>query len=53
MKVVLDIETVQASRDEWARLCGKPPACHEMTPAEGGYDLFAAGAAEDFGGGRR
>ncbi|MGC4096973.1 MAG: hypothetical protein QM706_07640 [Nitrospira sp.] len=25
MKVVLDIETVQAPREEWARLAGKSP----------------------------
>ena len=47
MKVVLDIETVQATRDEWARLLGKPPANEESYPLEGGFDLFAAGAAEE------
>lgn len=40
MKVVLDIETVQAPRDEWRRLVGiEEPATHG--PLEGGYeDLF-------------
>jgi predicted PolB exonuclease-like 3'-5' exonuclease len=47
MKVVLDIETVQASREEWARLIGKSPtAAGESYPTEG-LDLFAAGAAEE------
>ena len=47
MKVVLDIETVQVSRDEWARLVGKLPAGDVSSPAGEGYDLFAAGAAEE------
>ena len=42
MKVVLDIETVQAPRDEWVRLLGKPPANEGSYPAEGGFDLFSA-----------
>lgn len=47
MKVVLDIETVQAPREEWARLAGKHrPADEPAQPGEG-YDLFAAGAAEE------
>jgi len=46
MKVVLDIETVQASREEWARLVGKGPASSEASQAGEGYDLFAAGAAD-------
>ena len=45
MKVVLDIETIQAPRDEWARLLGKQPdPCEERVAGEG-LDLFAAGAA--------
>jgi DNA polymerase elongation subunit (family B) len=47
MKVVLDIETVQASREEWARLIGKTPNDGEWSVPEGGFDLFAAGAAEE------
>ncbi len=46
MKVVLDIETVQATREEWARLLGKGS---DGTPdrLETGYDLFSAGEAEE------
>lgn len=47
MKVVLDIETVQAPREEWARLVGKTPASGEAGPADVEYDLFAAGAADE------
>ncbi|MBH0208647.1 MAG: hypothetical protein HP495_09070 [Nitrospira sp.] len=47
MKVVLDIETVQASREEWARLVGKPLEGTGPDPGEVGYDLFTAGAAEE------
>jgi len=46
MKVVLDIETLQASREEWARLMGKEGAESLIDPDEG-LDLFAAGAAEE------
>lgn len=47
MKVVLDIETVQATREEWARLIGKVPTpSAESYPTEG-LDLFAAGALEE------
>jgi len=46
MKVVLDIETIQAPREEWARLIGKSPASDESEPAGGDLDLFTAGAAE-------
>ena len=46
MKVVLDIETIQAPREEWARLVGKLPSSGESESAGGGYDLFTAGAAE-------
>ncbi len=45
MKVVLDIETIQAPREEWARLLGKQPDCYEEREAGGGLDLFTAGAA--------
>ena len=47
MKVVLDIETVQASREEWARLVGKSPEGHGPVPGEAGYDLFTAGVVEE------
>jgi DNA polymerase elongation subunit (family B) len=47
MKVVLDIETVQAPREEWARLVGKPSTRDEASLMEERYDLFAAGAAEE------
>ncbi len=47
MKVVLDIETVQASREEWARLIGKAPGGGDVAQPEGGFDLFAAGEAEE------
>jgi predicted PolB exonuclease-like 3'-5' exonuclease len=46
MKVVLDIETIQAPREEWARLVGKHPSSGEPGPVGEGYDLFTAGAAE-------
>ncbi|WP_455244808.1 3'-5' exonuclease [Petrachloros mirabilis] len=47
MKVVLDIETIQTSREEWARLSGKQDSTVGLnTPGEG-YDLFEAGAAEE------
>ncbi len=47
MKVVLDIETVQAPREEWARLTGKTPKTGEGSFPDEGFDLFAAGAAEE------
>ena len=47
MRVVLDIETVQAPRTEWARLVGKSSAGHGLVPGEPGYDLFTAGAVEE------
>jgi 3'-5' exonuclease len=47
MKVVLDIETIQAPREEWARLVGKTPAVGDETQPEEKLDLFAAGAAEE------
>jgi predicted PolB exonuclease-like 3'-5' exonuclease len=46
MKVVLDIETVQAPKGEWARLAGRPLTSCEATFAETGGDLFAVGEAE-------
>ena len=47
MKVVLDIETIQAPREEWARLVGKKSADSLHDPETTDYDLFAAGAAEE------
>lgn len=47
MKVVLDIETVQAPREEWARLAGKSLGTSEPLLADESYDLFTAGAAEE------
>jgi hypothetical protein len=47
MKVVLDIETVQAPREEWKRLLGKLPQEGAAPSSEEGYDLFAAGEAEE------
>ncbi|TKS60943.1 MAG: hypothetical protein EWM72_00930 [Nitrospira sp.] len=47
MKVVLDIETIQASREEWARLMGKTSMSVEGSQADEGFDLFAAGVAEE------
>ncbi|HRI37506.1 MAG TPA: 3'-5' exonuclease [Nitrospira sp.] len=47
MKVVLDIETVQAPREEWARLVGKPTECQGPVPGEPGYDLFTVSAVEE------
>lgn len=46
MKIVLDIETIQAPREEWARLIGKcqPPTDLDNVSQE--YDLFAASEAE-------
>ena len=43
MKVVLDIETIQSTREDWARLAGK---CYSPIGEEPEYDLFAAGEAE-------
>lgn len=46
MKIVLDIETIQAPREDWARLIGKcqPPTNSDSVSQE--YDLFAASEAE-------
>jgi DNA polymerase elongation subunit (family B) len=46
MKVVLDIETVQAPREEWARLAGRSLTSGEAVYDETGGDLFAMGEAE-------
>ena len=43
MKVVLDIETIQCPREDWARLAGK---CLPAEPEAPASDLFAAGEAE-------
>lgn len=47
MKVVLDIETIQAPREEWARLLGKAAPSGEDFRFEEGGDLFTASAAEE------
>ena len=47
MKVVLDIETIQAPRQEWARLVGKAPESAEDLRFEESRDLFTLGAAEE------
>jgi len=47
VKVVLDIETVQASREEWAQLAGKISSDDDPTGFGEGGDLFTAGAAEE------
>ena len=47
MKVVLDIETIQAPREEWVHLMGKQSPLEESVSAHGGLDLFEAGAAEE------
>lgn len=46
MKVVLDIETVQAPREEWARIAGRQLTSGVLTFDESGGDLFAVGQAE-------
>lgn len=46
MKVVLDIETIQAPREEWARLVGRLPATSGAEFLGQEYDLFAAGEAD-------
>ncbi|HEU4684091.1 MAG TPA: 3'-5' exonuclease, partial [Nitrospira sp.] len=43
MKVVLDIETIQAPRQEWERLVGKVPAAEPIITSDE-LDLFTAGA---------
>jgi len=46
MKIVLDIETIQAPREEWARLIGKCQPPTDLDNVAQGYDLFAASEAE-------
>ena len=46
MKVVLDIETIQPSREEWARLVGKQLAAGQDRREERA-DLFTVGAEEE------
>jgi len=46
MKVVLDIETIQPPREEWARLVGHLPTDSGAEPVDRGYDLFTAGELE-------
>jgi hypothetical protein len=48
MKIVLDIETVQPSREEWARLTGKPSST-DLLSNEECMDLFSASAADEAG----
>ncbi|MBA5865879.1 MAG: hypothetical protein GDA67_04170 [Nitrospira sp. CR1.3] len=47
MKIVLDIETVQAPREEWERLSGRQPSTVDSAATDEAPDLFAAGAAEE------
>jgi DNA polymerase elongation subunit (family B) len=47
MKIVLDIETVQAPRDEWARLVGRPPSSDAVTSVENTDDLFSRAEADE------
>lgn len=47
MKVVLDIETIQAPREEWAHLVGKQSSPEASAPTHEVRDLFEAGAAEE------
>ena len=46
MKVVLDIETIQAPREEWARVAGRQLTSGEAVYDETGGDLFAVGEAD-------
>jgi len=47
MKIVLDIETVQAPRDEWARLVGRPKSSDAGTSAENTDDLFSRAETDE------
>ena len=47
MKIVLDIETVQAPRDEWARLVGRLPSSDAVTSVENTDDLFSRAEADE------
>ena len=49
MKIVLDIETVQPTREEWSRLVGKPVTGDQLS-TDDCMDLFSAAAADDSGG---
>ncbi|HXX76162.1 MAG TPA: 3'-5' exonuclease [Nitrospiraceae bacterium] len=46
MKVVLDIETIQAPREEWARLSGVGSVRSSSESVEPGFDLFTAGEVD-------
>ncbi|MBI4401321.1 MAG: ribonuclease H-like domain-containing protein [Nitrospirae bacterium] len=46
MKVVLDIETVQAPRDEWARLAGVEASADAVNWGESADDLFTRADAD-------
>ncbi|TLY30977.1 MAG: hypothetical protein E6K63_00055 [Nitrospirae bacterium] len=47
MKIVLDIETVQPPRDEWARLVGLPTAGDAVASVEDTDDLFSRTEADE------
>ncbi|TLY12626.1 MAG: hypothetical protein E6K69_10290 [Nitrospirae bacterium] len=47
MKIVLDIETVQAPREEWARLVGLPTAGDAAASVENTDDLFSRAEADE------
>ncbi len=47
MKIVLDIETVQAPRDEWARLVGRSTSSDAVTSVENTDDLFSRAEADE------
>jgi len=47
MKIVLDIETVQAPRDEWARLAGRPTSSDAGPSVENTDDLFSRAEADE------
>ncbi|MGH7205697.1 MAG: 3'-5' exonuclease [Nitrospiraceae bacterium] len=47
MKIVLDIETVQAPRDEWARLVGRPISGDAVTSMENTDDLFSRAETDE------
>lgn len=46
MKIVLDIETVQPTREEWSRLIGKPTPGDQLS-TDDCMDLFSASAADE------
>jgi DNA polymerase elongation subunit (family B) len=47
MKVVLDIETVQAPREEWARITGLTPSAACTDAEQNAEDLFARAEADE------